>query len=138
MCQDRQSWQHPNEEGRWIEYQPNGTEIDEAINAHKAWRSIIRHGDMQRLDDLERKSLSSFSFGSSGWVVPPQVSSRVLSCLIDPTDVLSMFSHETISAGSIQYPINHSEAQGAGWACEFECVGPQATIPPPGMMEIKA
>jgi len=25
-----------------------------------------------------------------------------------------------------------------GWACEFDCFGPHATIHPPGMIEIKA
>ena len=28
--------------------------------------------------------------------------------------------------------------ENVGWACEFECFGPQATIQPPGMLEIKA
>jgi hypothetical protein len=103
MCIDRRALANPRNEGRWTPYTPGGAEIDEALNAMKAWRNILRHGDLQRLDDIERKALSSFSFGSAGWVTPPQVSSRILSCLTDPTDVLSLFSQETISAGSIQY-----------------------------------
>ena len=62
-------------------------------------------------DDLERKSLSSFSFGNTGWVIPPQISTRILSCLTDRSDVLSMCSQETISAGSIQYPIDIAAAR---------------------------
>ena len=60
MCRDRYSWLHQKNEGRWIEYQPSSTELDEATTAQKAWRAM-RHGDLQRLDDLERKSLSSFT-----------------------------------------------------------------------------
>jgi hypothetical protein len=49
-----------------------------------------------------------------------------------------MFSQETISAGSIQYPIDNVEMENVGWACEFDCFGPHATIQPSGMLEIKA
>jgi len=111
MCQDRHAWRNQKIEGRFVEYAPGGSEIDEAINAQRAWKALLHHDDIQRLDDIERKSLSAFSFGSTGWVVPPQVSSRILSCLTDPNDVLSMFSQETISAGSIQYPIDNVEMQ---------------------------
>jgi HK97 family phage major capsid protein len=114
MCQDRNSWRNQKNEGRWVEYAPSSTEIEEATVAQRAWRSILRHGDLQRLDDLERKSLSAFSFGNTGWVIPPEVSTRILSCLSDPDDVLSMFSNETISAGSIIYPIDDSEMQNVG------------------------
>jgi HK97 family phage major capsid protein len=139
MCVDRHAWRNQkNEGGRWVEYRPGSDEVDEALSAMQAWRSILRHGDLQRLDDIERKALTSFSFGSAGWVVPPQVSTRILSCLTDPTDVLSMFSHEAISAGSIQYPIDNVEMENVGWACEFECFGPQANLQPRGMIEIKA
>jgi len=137
MCVDRYGWQHQKNEGRWIDYMPGGDEIDEALTLHKAWRSILRHGDINRLDELERKSLSSFNFANAGWVIRPQVSSRILSCLVDPTDVLSMFQQETISADSIQYPIDNVEMQNVGWACELECFGPNATIQSPGMIEIK-
>jgi len=102
MCCDRYGWQHQKNEGRFVEYHPGGDEIDEAITAQQAWRNILRHGDIHRLEDLERKSLSAFSFGKTGWAIPPVVSSRILSCLTDPTDVLSMFSQETISSGAIQ------------------------------------
>jgi hypothetical protein len=91
MCLDRHAWRNQKNEGRWVEYVPGGAEVDEALNAMQAWRSILRHDDIQRLDDIERKALSSFSFGSAGWVTPPRVSTRILSCLTDPTDVLSMF-----------------------------------------------
>ena len=77
MCVDRHSWQHQKNEGRWVDYTPGSDEIDEAITSQKAWRAILRHGDIQQLDDLERKSLSAFNFGNTGWVIPPQVSMRV-------------------------------------------------------------
>jgi HK97 family phage major capsid protein len=66
------------------------------------------------------------------------VSARILSCLTDQTDFMSLLGQETISAGSVQFPVDDSELEGADWACEVSCAGPAATIQPPGMLEIKA
>jgi hypothetical protein len=74
MCVDRHSWRNQKTEGCWVDYTPGSDEIDEALNAMAGWKSILRHGDLQGLDDLERKALSSFSFGSAGWAVPPPLS----------------------------------------------------------------
>jgi len=103
----------------------------------KAYKALLRHGDLQRLDPLEQKSLSSFSFSNAGWVVPPVVSAQILSCLTEPADFLSVFGQEQISSGSIQVPLDSSELEGAAWGCETDCMGPTATINAPGMIEIK-
>ena len=100
--------------------------MDEGTNAMKAWCYMLRLGDLQRLDDVERKSLSSFVFSSAGWITPPQVSSRILSCLTNPADFMSLFGQEQISAGSIQMPIDNSEFEGAEWVCDTDCAGPAA------------
>jgi hypothetical protein len=68
MCVDRDAWRNQKNEGRWVDYVPGGDEVDEAVNAMRGWRSLLRCGDLQRLDDIERKSLTSFSFGSAGCV----------------------------------------------------------------------
>ena len=44
-------------------YTPSSNEIDEALVARKALKSLFRTGEA-RLDHLEKKSLSSFSFGN--------------------------------------------------------------------------
>jgi HK97 family phage major capsid protein len=137
MCQARHSWEIQKVETREVDYAPSGAEIESAIIAQKAWHKIIRHGHLERLDHVEQKSLSAFSFGGAGWVTPPEISSRILSCLVDQTDFMSMLGQETISGSSILFPLDNSELTGANWACETECVGPIATIPPPGMIEIK-
>jgi HK97 family phage major capsid protein len=138
MCQARFNWQHQKIEGRPLAYHPSSAEIDDAVSAQKALRAIMRHGDFARLDHIEQKSLSSFSFAGSGWVVSPEMSSRILSCLTDETDFMSLLSQETISAGSVQFPLDNSVLEGAEWACVTSCAGPPATIAPPGMLEIKA
>jgi predicted phage gp36 major capsid-like protein len=49
-----------------------------------------------------------------------------------------MLGQETISAGSVQFPIDNSELEGAGWACELDCSGPAAMLRPLGLLEVKA
>ena len=119
-CLVRHSLQSPRNEGA-IEYAPTTQEIDEALLARKAIRHIWRHGDERRLDDLERKSLTAFNFGNVGWVMSPSVSSKVLSCLGDPTDFGDLFHSETISSSSIVFPIDSPDGLEAGWACETQC-----------------
>jgi HK97 family phage major capsid protein len=121
-------------------YVPTPAEIDEAIIARKAISSLFRTGNVERLDPSERKSLSSFAFGSNQFVLPAQISSRVISCLADETDLAGMMSVEQTSTGSLKFPIDNRRMESAGWACETDCF---ANNPMPdlqdglGEMEIK-
>jgi HK97 family phage major capsid protein len=137
MCEWRHGWERQKSEGREIDYVPSSLEIDEAITAQRAWHKIIRHGRLERLSHEDQKSSSSFTFGGSGWVIPPELSRRILTCLTDQADFMSLLSRESISGSSIQFPLDNSELIGGGWACEVDCGGPPATIPAPGMIEIK-
>lgn len=69
--------------------------------AIKAIRSLLWHGDVERLPAGERKSLGSFNFGNSGWILPPQMADRALSCLVDQTNISSLMGQAVISVGSI-------------------------------------
>jgi HK97 family phage major capsid protein len=138
MCQDRHSWLHQKQDGQRVDYTPSSREIEDAIAAQRAMRNLIWTGDFRRLSAEDQKSLSAFSFGNSDWMLAPAVSSRVLSCLTDRSDFLSLFLQETISSGSIIYPVDNSEFEGAGWSCEFSCDGPGASLAPIGQLEIKA
>jgi len=51
---------------------------------------------MDRLDNLQRKSLSSFAYGSNQFILPPQLSNRVLSCLTDLEDVAGLMSSSVV------------------------------------------
>src|SRR5262249_22805393 len=85
-------------------------------------RGYLRHGNVERLDSLERKSLSSFSFsGAAGsFLLPPTMSDRVLSCLVSPTDLSGLVDSITISTGSVQYLIDSAMLQ-AQWSCGGDC-----------------
>lgn len=122
-------------------YVPSNDEITGAIQACKAIRSLWRHGNVERLDAVERKSLSSFSFGTNQFVLPAQMSSRVLSCLTDQTDLAGLMGQEQTSGGSLKFMIDNVRMQDAAWACDASCFAnnPQSDLAEGlGELEIKA
>jgi hypothetical protein len=81
-----------------VEYSPSGPEIDQAINAQRGLRAYLRHGDMDRLAPEYRKGLSAFSFGPPGnFLLPPTQADRMLSCLVNPTDLSGLVDKVSIS-----------------------------------------
>jgi hypothetical protein len=79
---------------------------------------LFCHGDVSRLDQFERKSLTSFSFGNNGFILAPQMSDQVLSCLVDPSDISGLVNRVPISGPPI---IDKLRMAVAGWACEASC-----------------
>jgi HK97 family phage major capsid protein len=104
-------------------------------------RALIRHGDQNKLDVHERKSLSAFSFGTNQFLLPPELSNQTLSCLVDPSDLSGLVNRVQISACSIKFLIDNARMGLGGWACEASCF---ANNPQPdlqaglGELEIKA
>jgi hypothetical protein len=64
----------PRNDGNTAEYTPSASEIDEALLAKKAIRSLFRHGDQNRLPLEFRKSLTSFSLGANAFILAPEMS----------------------------------------------------------------
>jgi HK97 family phage major capsid protein len=141
MCRIRRAITVPKIDGGVADdYVPSGSEVDEALTARKALKSLFRNGDA-RLDHLQRKSLSSFSFGTNAFLLPPEMSNRVLSCLVSPTDISGLVDHVQISAASVKFLIDNVRMGLGAWACEASCF---ANNPVPdlqdglGELEIKA
>jgi hypothetical protein len=59
-------------------------DLDSAAIARKAFGNYVRSGDLSRLVEIERKSLTEFTLGGMGVLIPPEISGRILSCLTDP------------------------------------------------------
>jgi formate dehydrogenase major subunit len=92
-----------------------------ALSARKAIHNLFRHGDTSRLEPLEKKALTSFSFGSSGFILPPEMSNIVISCVVDETDVTGLMQNVTTSAGSLKFLIDNARMEASAWACEASC-----------------
>lgn len=121
LCIIKHDLQQPKNDGTQPGYEPSSQEIDDALTARKAMNSLLRHGNLDRLDNLEKKSLTSFSFGSNQYILPPQWSSRILTCLTDMTDVSGLMGQEQCSGGSLKFFIDNARMADAAWACEASC-----------------
>jgi HK97 family phage major capsid protein len=141
LCLTKHLLDRPKDDGVAPNYTPGSGEIDEALRCKKAIVKLFRTGELGHLDQAERKSLRSFSLGGSNFILPPQMSSRVLSCIVEPFNLAGLVHNETISAGSIQFPIDNSRMNIAGWACDASCFAnnPQVDLAAGlGQLEIKA
>ena len=140
FCILRRNITVPKSDGSNIVYLPTPAELEEARTACRGLRNLWRLSDPNRLDQLERKSLSAFSFGTNEFLLPPTLATQVLSCLTDPSDITSLTNTVNISSSSIRFLIDNQRISVASWACESSCF---ANNPQPdlqaglGEMEIK-
>jgi hypothetical protein len=96
-------------------------EIDSAVLARKAF-TYLRAGEFGRMVDAEVKSLLTFHLGNSGILVPPAISNRILSCLVDPGDLTGVVDSMTISAAAVHFLIDEFDGSELfGWACQSDC-----------------
>jgi HK97 family phage major capsid protein len=102
-------------------FQPTEDQITEAITANKAVRALMHTTDVAMLSPEYRKSLSSFSMGASGFILPPEISNKILSCLVYPTDVSGLCGNLTVSGPSIKFLVDNVLLDTAAWACETTC-----------------
>jgi HK97 family phage major capsid protein len=93
---------------------------------------MINSVDHQTLSPEHRKALSSFVFGSNGFILQPEMSSRILSCLVDETDVAGLMQNITISGPSIKFLVDNVDLDIAAWACQTTCF---ANNPQPNLQE---
>jgi len=96
-------------------------QIAEASIAVKAMAELMNTTDVANLSNEYRKALTAFSFGSNGFILAPQMSDRVLSCLVDQTDVAGIMGNMTISGPSVRFLIDNVRIDYAAWACETAC-----------------
>jgi HK97 family phage major capsid protein len=121
-------------------FTPSEDQITEAQVAVEALRAVINSTDQSNLPIEFRKALTSFSFGSNGFILAPEMSSRILSCLVDQTDVAGIMANMTIAGPSVKFLIDNVELDNAAWACETQCFAnnPQAHLTEGlGELEIK-
>jgi len=102
-------------------FAPTEDQITDGITAIKAMHALFKTTDLANLSDVHRKALSSFNVGTSGFILPPEMSDRILSCLEDVTDVTGLMNNLTISGPSIKFLVDDARLNQAAWACETTC-----------------
>jgi HK97 family phage major capsid protein len=134
LCILKHALSVPKDDGLSAIYAPSPAEIDQARAYRRGLRALWRHGDPNKCDNEIRKSLTSFSFGSNQFILPPQLATEVLSCLADETDVAGMVNVVQISAGSAKFFLDNVRLNLAAWACEASCF---ANNPQPDLAQIR-
>jgi hypothetical protein len=122
-CLIRKQLQQPKDDGLQPDWRPTSDEIAAAQTAKRALTKLWRHADFAKLDHAEQKSLSAFSLGNTGWLLPPEQANRAISCITQPTDVAGVVEQTQISAGSLVVPIDNAHAgmDESAWACSASC-----------------
>lgn len=113
-------------------FKPTEDEIKTAMIYRKALPAMMATTDHNTLPDEFRKSLTSFAFGSNSFIMAPEISNRVISCIVDPTDLTGLMDSMTISSPSVRFMIDNQRMAVAGWACEASCF---ANNPQPDLQE---
>lgn len=87
--------------------------------AHKtAFLSYMRKGADQGLQDIERKAMSVGSEVDGGYLVPQDMSGRIITKVFDTTPMRQIANVTTISTDSLSGPIDRDEV-GVGWVSEL-------------------
>lgn len=102
-------------------FQSTEEQITEASLHLKATRALLHSTDVAQLTPEYRKALSSFTMGANGFILPPEMSSKILSCLVYPTDVAGLMNNMTVAGPSIKFMVDNVLLDTAAWACETSC-----------------
>jgi len=96
-------------------------EVTLAGVAIKAMRNLMHCTNITELPEDQRKALSAFNLGSTGFFLAPEMSSTILSCIEDVTDITGLMSNITIAGPSIKFMVDNEIWDTAAWACESQC-----------------
>jgi HK97 family phage major capsid protein len=108
--------------GGEFRFAPSEAELDEATAAIAGFKAMLKAGDISTLPEIQKKGLTAFQMGASGYILPPELGSEILSCLVLPTDVVGLTNNISISGPSIRYLVDNVTF-GATWVCESDCWG---------------
>ena len=96
-------------------------QVTEAGIAIKAMRALMHSTNITELPDDQRKALSAFNLGSTGFFLAPEMSATILSCIEDVTDLTGLMSNLSISGPSVKFLVDNEIWDTAAWACESQC-----------------
>jgi HK97 family phage major capsid protein len=113
-------------------FSPSEQDLEEAELACLGIKHLFKCTTIEQLPMVERKALTAFNMGASGFILQPEMSDRILSCLVDPTDLAGLVGQITISGPSIKFMVDDVRIASAGWACDSSCF---ANNPPGQFME---
>jgi HK97 family phage major capsid protein len=109
----------------------------EVIEHEKGFISYMRKGLEDGLPELQEKALSVGVDSEGGYLVPQEISSRIITKVFETTPMRQLASVETISGDSLDIPRDYDEATSGGWVGEKATRG-ETDTPDVGMLNIPA
>lgn len=113
-----------------------GVQDGDDIEHKKAFVSFMRKGELAGLQGLQTKAMSVGSDADGGYLVPRELSTKMVTRLFDTTPMRQLANVENISGDALEIPVDRDEAE-AKWAGETETRSETAT-PQVGMLRIPA
>jgi HK97 family phage major capsid protein len=96
-------------------------QIDEGKLAIAGIRSLMHSTSIDQVPLDQRKALSAFSFGSQGFLLAPEMSQTILSCLETTTDIAGLMNNVSISGPGIKFMVDNEIWDASAWACDSSC-----------------
>jgi HK97 family phage major capsid protein len=121
MLQQRHHYTQTKHDAMLPEPSFSEDQIAESKLAIRGLRTLMHSTSIDQVPLDQRKALSSFSFGSSGFILAPEMSNEILSCLEDITDIAGIMRNITISGPSIRFMVDNELFDVAAWACDSSC-----------------
>lgn len=117
-CRHRREHITEKYEGAW---QPSHDEIQAAQDYSAAFPDLLRRGRADAVQ-LHKASLSAFTFASNDFLVPSEMSGRILRCVVDQTDLAGIVGNQTTSAATLRFLVDNTGGVPCRWECEGQCV----------------
>jgi HK97 family phage major capsid protein len=95
---------------------------DLSVDQYKAYKSgffkMVRKGNMDLLDDTERKAMSAGSDSDGGYLLPAPTVGRIVQRVFELSPIRAISNVQTISTGSMEGLADTDETD-AGWVAEM-------------------
>lgn len=136
LIKQRHYYMHPD-----LTFDEKRYDLEEVKTALKAmercWRFKANERHETHMSAGELKALQTIS--TEGYFfVRPAMSARIITCQTEYSQILDLFTNETIANASIQYMVDNDDVADGGWACETNCNVVGSDLVPPGLIEIAA
>lgn len=92
--------------------------VDQYKQYKSAFFAIVRHGDINRLSDDERKALSAGSDPDGGYLLPTPTVGRVVEKIYEQCTMRQLATVQPVSTDALEGIVDNDEAD-AGWVSEM-------------------
>ena len=97
---------------------PAEVSVDTYTEYKSAFYSLVRHGDIERLNPAERKALSAGSDPDGGYLLPTPTVGRMIKKVYEQSTMRQLANVLTISTDALEGIVDNDEAD-AGWVSEM-------------------